>query len=468
VNAAVIATPTLDQIKQEIRAEAERQRAAPAQRKAETPEHDAQDSPPPDFGRRDYAVGELTNCHYREFVDIAYRAVLKRPPDPSGARAYLGRLAMGESKVVVLGSLRYSPEGRRMGVRIRGLMLRYGFALICKVPLLGSLFYWFGAFLALPKLAVHQLQSDAYFSARWQAVGPLLAQQDRARATLAEQLTGLESAQRSLAQRQLAIEKARKEDGDLTRTRIDAIEAKPSPAVELGHLRHEVLALKHWLTSLQSTIANLEQQESVERGELDALTADLANRLALSPAMQAPQRESYIAELLAAKKGTREFPLLDVGCGRGDWLELLKSRGLHASGIERNRVLADQCRGRGLDVAEGDLLEHLRRTANGILGALSALQVIEYLPLSRLVYFLDEAKRVLQPGGLLLVESFDSGTGDWSYRDPGCSEALAPEPLTALLESRGFAQVRLLRPVASAQSDSLAQPGPYALIAIRT
>ena len=66
--------------------------------------------------------------------------------------------------------------------------------------------------------------------------------------------------------------------------------------------------------------------------------------------------------LVDAGLGTNEAPVLDLGCGRGEWLEVLKDRGLQARGVDINRAMLERCRAIGLDVAEGDALASLTGT----------------------------------------------------------------------------------------------------------
>jgi SAM-dependent methyltransferase len=112
---------------------------------------------------------------------------------------------------------------------------------------------------------------------------------------------------------------------------------------------------------------------------------------------------SYIELLVGAT------PVLDLGCGRGELLELLQAHGATARGIEADPALVASCRRAGLEVAEGDVVEALRATTTGSLGAVVAVHLLEHLPAATWMTVIDEAARVLRPGGLLIVECPNPG-----------------------------------------------------------
>src|SRR4029078_8250877 len=94
-------------------------------------------------------------------------------------------------------------------------------------------------------------------------------------------------------------------------------------------------------------------------------------------------------------------PVVDLGCGRGEFLETLRDKGIAARGVEGNVHQARECRLKGLDVTRGDLLAFLRAEPDGPLGGVFAAQVAEHLPPRVLDQTLREAHRALRPGGLL-------------------------------------------------------------------
>jgi SAM-dependent methyltransferase len=138
--------------------------------------------------------------------------------------------------------------------------------------------------------------------------------------------------------------------------------------------------------------------------------------------------------------------VLDLGCGRGEWLAVAKERGWSAQGVESNAVLAEACRGRGLDVVEADALAHLRAQPADSLEGVTAFHVVEHLPFEALWALLVEALRALRPGGVLILETPNPEcvlvtTGDF-YKDPTHRQPVHPETLAFLARQLGYAQAR--------------------------
>jgi SAM-dependent methyltransferase len=134
--------------------------------------------------------------------------------------------------------------------------------------------------------------------------------------------------------------------------------------------------------------------------------------------------------------------VLDVGCGRGEFLDLLKERGITARGIDINHEMVEECRARGLEASEGDAATHLASLPDGSLGGLFAAQVVEHLEPSYLLRFLELAFHKLRPGGRIVLETlnpacwvafFESYIRDITHRWP-----LHPETLKYFVLASGF------------------------------
>ena len=139
--------------------------------------------------------------------------------------------------------------------------------------------------------------------------------------------------------------------------------------------------------------------------------------------------------------------MLDVGCGRGEFLDLLKAAGISGRGLDLNHEMVEVCRARGLDVAEADVVTYLEGLPDASLGGLFAAQVVEHLQPAYLLRFLELAHHKLRPGAPMVLETLNPAC--WvaffeSYiRDITHVWPLHPETLRYLVLASGFTTARI-------------------------
>ncbi len=139
--------------------------------------------------------------------------------------------------------------------------------------------------------------------------------------------------------------------------------------------------------------------------------------------------------------------VLDIGCGRGEFLALLAERGVSAHGIDVNDSMVEVCRQKGLSASREDALEHLRAQPPASVGGLLAAQVVEHVDPAYLTDLLDAAWTALRPGAVIVLETINPAC--WfaffeSYiRDITHVRPLHPDTLKYLLLASGFEDVEI-------------------------
>jgi O-antigen chain-terminating methyltransferase len=280
---------------------------------------------------------------------------------------------------------------------------------------------------------------------------------------------------------------------------LAALEALRTGAAQVLALRNEAAALRSELSSARARIDEVQTAESSARetkiGQLRTSISRQERQLALffeaaskgTPAVAGAERLEpltaeashlwdptylqleddfrgsreeikgriavYVPKFRAAGAGTAAAPILDLGCGRGELLEVLQADGLTASGVDTNRAAVEECRERGLRVELRDAFEALGKVPDGSLGGLAAVHLVEHLPFSLLLKLIDEALRVLRPGGIAVFESPNPmnvlvGSANF-YIDPTHRNPVHPLTLRHLLEARGMVGIEtmMLHPV---------------------
>jgi O-antigen chain-terminating methyltransferase len=154
---------------------------------------------------------------------------------------------------------------------------------------------------------------------------------------------------------------------------------------------------------------------------------------------------AYLPYLVGLPAGA---PVLDLGCGRGEALALLRDHGVAARGVDSSARMVQLCRDRGLEAVEGDLFETLAGVPEGSLGGVVSFHVIEHLPAGALDRLVRLAYRALRSGGVLILETPNPLSVVVAARnfwlDPTHVRPVHPESLKLMYELAGFDPVERL------------------------
>jgi O-antigen chain-terminating methyltransferase len=283
-----------------------------------------------------------------------------------------------------------------------------------------------------------------------------------AREELARGLSAEMAAREDLARRvdaEIASREALAHDVVAVSNRSQSVEADFRQSdIRLLQLRAEVINQNRRVAILLEEArkrlpAPLDEKQLVaitdeEKHALDAVYVSFEDMFRGTRAEIKDRARVYLPFLHERKIGTKQMPILDIGCGRGEWLELLLENKLTARGIDINRVLLAYCKEAGLNVAEDDILHHLKNQPDHSLGAVTGFHIIEHLPVDILVRVIDETVRVLKPGGLAIFETPNPqnvlvGSHNF-YLDLTHRNPLPSLTIQFVLEARGLCDVRVL------------------------
>ena len=157
----------------------------------------------------------------------------------------------------------------------------------------------------------------------------------------------------------------------------------------------------------------------------------------------------YLPFVLPLKKIYPDITSLDIGCGRGEWLELLRDNTISAQGIDLDEGMLKVCHKLNLDALQGNGVLYLKEQPDESMGVISAFHVVEHISFEDLQELVQESMRVLKPGGILILETPNPEnikvSSENFYLDPTHIKPIPSALLSFLSEFYGFSRTKVLR-----------------------
>jgi len=157
----------------------------------------------------------------------------------------------------------------------------------------------------------------------------------------------------------------------------------------------------------------------------------------------------YLPFAVALEEIYPDSKMVDIGCGRGEWLELLNEHGISALGVDQDVEMLKSCKELGLNFIVGDAFSYIKSSPDNSISILSAFHLVEHLDFNILQELIKESLRVLKPGGLIILETPNPeniavGTKNF-YIDPTHIRPVPQELLSFITEFYGFERTKVLR-----------------------
>ena len=238
----------------------------------------------------------------------------------------------------------------------------------------------------------------------------------------------------------------RERDDAVQEAMMRAMQAQAAAAVQdhTGELRRAIDRIRVGGTAVAAPDSNpgtgrVEHATQID----DVMYIALEDHFRGDPAIIRERQSSYLPYVRDCVD--HGYPLLDIGFGRGEWLELLRDHSIPSRGIDTNIVSVEEASARGLDVMHVDIAEHLANLPDQSIGAITLFQVFEHLPFPVLLESMRSIVRVLRPGGVLIAEVPNSENlsvgASTFWIDPTHQRPLFPGVLKFLAKEVGFATV---------------------------
>ena len=402
------------------------------------------------------SLDELFAADGEGFIRLAYLTFLGREPADAEIQFHREELAAGVGKGTLAARLRYCPEAASRSQHFE-LKKTYWLDRMGSLPLLGRLVRLLAALASAPGT------KSALFS------------QHQALHELRRETARLREVQRALMR--LIVQAEEQEKLDLSHT-----------GLKIDELRQEARSLRDRQQELDDTLKRTQPGNHGERQESQGTPVDENFYLAFEDYFRGSEetirdRLNYYIPVLAKKLPVTDEPsrAMDIGCGRGEWMGLLREQGYAVNGVDLNERNVARCREKGLNVTLADGIQWLRQTESKSIRLISSFHVIEHLTLSQLNSLLIEALRCLEPGGMIILETPNPENlvtaAHRFYTDPSHRNPLPPDLMEFFLKYHGFSDVEIhrLHPADKELGDSgketinhlLFGPQDYAVIARR-
>jgi len=364
-----------------------------------------------------------------EFIENVYLTLLKREPTHQELNNYLNLLRNGKkSKAQVITNIRYSEDGKKVAVKLLGSKKRYLISILSSLPIFGYLLKSLITLLTLPKL-IKRLNSYENFmqqvknenNDKFTQVDERFTQADERFTQADERFTQVDE-RFSQVQEQFIQVNERHDVSDTT------------PFLEVKSKDFLSIAIEKFPYS----------KDKFKDFDNDELYYSLFENVFYDSVAVTHKQKVYLNYIPIIN--STETPHLDIGCGRGEFLKLLKENKNEAIGIDINEIEVKTLKQQNFNVEHIDMIKYLQNTLTTF-SSISALQVIEHIDYDVLKSFISLAYKKLEKNGIIFLETINPHNKvafNSFYMDETHKRPLPPEMVAFLLQYIGFKDVKFI------------------------
>jgi len=361
---------------------------------------------------------DFIKYHDEKFIDNAYKMILGRLPDSEGKSYYLDHLRSGRrSKMQIVTNIASSKEAKNKNIKIKNLFFYKTMFTLYKIPLLGYLIKWIQYIVLLPK---YIQRFNSLENTTLNSLETLNKKTDEIYTNMIYQYEAFN-------------QKTEKIDNKINKyQKINEIKFNETDK-KFNLITHII----NYFETIKKDIKT--EPEKLQKINTDNFYVELENEFRGDPTEKLKKYLPYIQQ---------NEKVIDIGCGKGEWLKLLKENGIEAVGVEINSLNANMLKKEGFEIYEEDALSFLKKQKDNSIDVITAFHVIEHLPFEYLLKFLFEIHKVLKPNGKLILETPNPknvGVGACNfYTDPTHIKPLPPHLTKFLLKYSGFKNITLV------------------------
>ncbi|EKQ50537.1 MULTISPECIES: methyltransferase domain-containing protein [unclassified Clostridium] len=393
-------------------------------------------------------LGDLLKYDDVQFIEILYRRLLNREPDETGLVNNLDMLRLNElTKIDIIKRFIESEEYTKINRNIRIKKFRSSYVLekiqykCAKIPYIG---YLINIIIAIGMLPRKNREVEDF-----RRVNSILLNENKSNIVDAMKL--LKKQEYIVNDMILKVEEVDSkytEENEKIKAKFKQIlyEFKKENDLQIDKIQKNIIESAARIEKMDIS----QKEESNDIIDLDEFYVKFEDKFRGSEELISKRLNIYIDKIKQNFNSEGNVKLLDLGCGRGEWINKLIANGFsNVIGVDLNSTMIEECKEKGLNVVYGNAIDYLKLQPDDSIDFISGFQIIEHLDFQEKMQLIKQSYRVLKKEGILLLETPNPENvlvGSCSfYIDLTHKNPVHPETLKFSMEEMGFGKTEIIR-----------------------